>query len=171
MTATMGGQGGLHLDNPRGDFLAGGLPGINFLTGGSPSGDMLAAVSAPGESSPAPYMPGGSGSRLGNDIGTTLFNVIIVADLSRLGGYEMGPLADHIAVLALSQAKNFDACWEVPSITNLLAKDCDASRKTASLSDNDAAFLYGLYKMNAGSMIWAQRSQIRYFLERHTEPR
>jgi hypothetical protein len=28
------------------------------------------------------------------------------------------------------------------------------------------AFLYGLYKMGAGDSVWAQRSQIRYFIER-----
>jgi beta-lactamase regulating signal transducer with metallopeptidase domain len=102
---------------------------------------------------------------------TTLYNVIIVADLAKLGDYEMGQLADYIAMLALSQPKSFDACWEVPSITNLLSKDCEPARKTATLSDNDAAFLSGLYKMSPASSVYMQRNQIRYFLERHTEPR
>jgi len=84
----------------------------------------------------------------------------------RYGAGGMGSLADYIAVLALSQSRNFDACWEVPSITNLLSKDCAPGRKTATLSDNDAAFLHGLYKMGAGDSVWAQRSEIRYFIER-----
>jgi hypothetical protein len=97
--------------------------------------------------------------------------VIIVADLSNLQNYEMGALADYIAMLALSQPKSFDQCWEVPSITVLLSKDCESSRKTATLSDNDAAFLYGLYKMGAADLVFQQRAQIRYFVERHKEPR
>ena len=103
--------------------------------------------------------------RLGGGLASSLHNVIIVADLSKVQNYEMGALADYIAMLALSQPKNFDQCWEVPSITNLLSKDCQAERKTASLSDNDARFLYGLYKMDTNFVVQIQRSQIRYFME------
>jgi hypothetical protein len=109
--------------------------------------------------------------RLGGGIASSLHNVIIVADLSKLQNYEMGALADYIAMLALSQPKNVDQCWEVPSITNLLSKDCEPSRKTATLSDNDAAYLYGLYKMGVEDTVWQQRAQIRYFVQRNKERR
>ncbi len=109
--------------------------------------------------------------RLGGGLASSLHNVMIVANSKHLGDYEIGALADYIAMLALSQPKDFDQCWEVPSITNLLSKDCEPSRKTATLSDNDAAFLYGLYKMGSADMIWAQRAQIRYFVQRNKEPR
>ena len=91
--------------------------------------------------------------------------MIIVANPSKLGDYEMGSLADYIAMLALSQPKDFDACWEVPSITNLLSKSCQAERKTTTLSDNDARFLYGLYKMSTNYSVQQQRAEIRYFIE------
>jgi hypothetical protein len=142
LTATMGFNGLLHVDNPRQDFL----------TGNDGIGQTFYA---------------GSGGRGSNGASSTLYNVIIVADPSKLGDYEMGSLADYIAMLALSQPKSFDACWEVPSITNLLSKSCDAARKTPTLSDNDAAFLYGLYKMGTGDTVFMQRSEIRYFIERH----
>ena len=109
--------------------------------------------------------------RLGGGLASSLHNVMIVANSKHLGDYEIGALADYIAMLALSQPKDFDQCWEVPSITNLLSKDCEPSRKTATLSDNDAAFLYGLYKMGSADMIWAQRAQIRYFVQRNKKPR
>jgi hypothetical protein len=150
LTANVDSHGMVNVDNPRQAFLSGQTVALTSL----PSSDMSSSV-----------------NRMGNGIASTLYNVIIVADLGKLGDYEMGPLADYIAMLALSQAKHFDSCWEVPSITNLLARDCEAERKTASLSDNDAAFLYGLYKMGTQNSIWVQRSQIRYFLERHAEPR
>jgi len=146
LTGTVGFNGFVRVDNPRADFLTGN----NGIEGGQ-----------------AFYA--GSGGRFSNGISSTLYNVIIAADLSKLGDYGMGSLADYIAVLALSQPRNFDACWEVPSITNLLSKDCAPDRKTATLSDNDAAFLYGLYKMGTGNSIFQQRSEIRYFIERHPE--
>jgi hypothetical protein len=141
LTATVGSNGFVRVDNPRADFLNGMNEGHVFYAAG--------------------------GGRLNNGISSSLYNVIIAADLSKLGDYEMGSLADYIAMLALSQPKSFDACWEVPSITNLLSRDCEPARKTATISDNDAAFLHGLYKMRADDSVWAQRSEIRYFMERH----
>jgi hypothetical protein len=92
---------------------------------------------------------------------------VIAANSSKLGDYEIGSLADYISMLALSQPKSFDDCWEVPSVTNLLSPGCEPGRKTTTLSDNDAAFLYGLYKMSTGQNIYVQRDEIRYFLERN----
>jgi hypothetical protein len=150
LTATVDFRGALFVDNPRAKFFNG------------------AAASQPvSASNIAVEGYAARGGRLNNGISSTLYDVIIVADPSKLGDYEMGSLADYIAMLALSQPKSFDACWEVPSITNLLSRDCDTSRKTATISDNDAAFLHGLYKMNASDSVWAQRSEIRYFMERH----
>ena len=137
VTATAGDRGFMRVDNPRGDFLSGMNDGRVFFAG--------------------------NGGRLDNGVTSSLYNVIIVADLTKLGDYGVGSLADYIAMLALSQPKSFDACWEVPSITNLLTKDCD--RKTATISDNDTRFLYGLYKMNAGYSVFQQRSEIRYYME------
>ena len=147
LTGTMGFNGRVHVDNPRQDFLTAGGDGLG-------GGHVFYAA--------------GTG-RFNNGISSTLYNVVIVADPSKLGDYEMGSLADYISMLALSQPKDFDDCWEVPSITNLLSKDCAADRKTETLSDNDAAFLYGLYKMSTGQNIYIQRDQIRYFLERNPE--
>ena len=152
-TATVGRSGALRVDNPRGDFLYAGLntmPGTEIIGGGAPTY----------------YAPGAGRFNVGP--ASSLYNVIIVANPAKLGDYEMGALADYMAMLALSQPKSFDACWEVPSITNLLTKDCQAERKTATLSDNDARFLYGLYKMDTNYAVQIQRSQIRYFMEHRT---
>jgi beta-lactamase regulating signal transducer with metallopeptidase domain len=148
LTGTFGPDGTIRVDNPRQDFLTDGGDGLG-------RGRVFYAAGA---------------GRFNNGIGSTLYNVIIAADPTKLGDYEIGALADYIAMLALSQPKSFDACWEVPSITNLLSKDCEADRKTETLSDNDAAFLYGLYKMTSGDNIYIQRDQIRYFMERNPIP-
>jgi hypothetical protein len=148
-TATVGYHGLLRVDNPRQDFLTGAYGGVNGIEGGK-----------------VYYAPGAGRFNVGP--ASSLYNVIIVANPAKLGNYEMGALADYIAMLALSQPKSFDSCWEVPSITNLLTKDCQAERKTATLSDNDARFLYGLYKMDTNYAVQIQRSQIRYFMEHRT---
>jgi hypothetical protein len=149
LTGTVDFHGALYVDNPRASFFNGAAVAQPVSAGG---------IAVEGYAA--------RGGRLNNGIGSTLYNVVIVANPARLGDYEMGSLADYIAMLALSQPKSFDACWEVPSITNLLSRNCEPARKTATVSDNDVAFLYGLYKMGAGDSVWAQRSQIRYFIER-----
>jgi beta-lactamase regulating signal transducer with metallopeptidase domain len=144
LTGTMDMDGNVRVDNPRGDFLSTDPFGRGKV-----------------------FYAAGAGRFNNTGISSTLYNVVIVADPSKLGDYEMGSLADYIAMLALSQPKSFDDCWEVPSVTNLLSRDCAPDRKTQTLSDNDAAFLYGLYKMSSGDNIYLQRDQIRYFLERN----
>jgi hypothetical protein len=142
LTATVSYSGYVRVDNPRQDFLT----GSDYL----PDGKVFYAA--------------GTG-RFNSGPGSTLYNVVIVADPSKLKEYSMGSLADYIAMLALSQPKSFDACWEVPSITNLLSKECTPERKTTTISDNDTRFLYGLYRMDPIFSVFQQRSQIRYFME------
>jgi len=145
LTATVSYSGYVRVDNPRQDFLT----GSDYL----PDGKVFYAA--------------GTG-RFNSGPGSTLYNVLIVADPGKLKEYSMGSLADYIAMLALSQPKHFDACWEVPSISNLLSKECTPERKTATISDNDTRFLYGLYRMDPIFSVWQQRSQIRYFMEHRT---
>jgi len=151
LTATVGQDGDVHVDNPRKDFLSGADGYIDGILGGHNV-----------------YYQTGTTSRYNSGPGSTLYNVIIVADPSKLGNYDMGSLADYIAMLALSQPKSFDACWEVPSITNLLSRECTPERKTATISDNDTRFLYGLYRMTTSDSVFQQRNQIRYFMEHRT---
>ena len=151
LTATVGQNGEVRVDNPRKDFLTGADGYVDGILGGHNV-----------------YYQTGTTSRYNSGPGSTLYNVIIVADPGKLGTYDMGSLADYIAMLALSQPKSFDACWEVPSITNLLSKECTPERKTTTISDNDTRFLYGLYKMTTSDSVFQQRSQIRYFMEHRT---
>jgi hypothetical protein len=89
-------------------------------------------------------------SVLDNGIKSVFSNVFVLVDLSKVSGREMGTIADYVAMLALSQTNAFATCRNMPSITNLLMPDCDASLKTAALSGADLAFLRGVYKANGG---------------------
>ncbi|HEX4270213.1 MAG TPA: hypothetical protein VHZ32_02460, partial [Rhizomicrobium sp.] len=105
-----------------------------------------------------------TGSRLGDGLKSGLYNVIIVADPTRLTEYEMGSLGDYITMLALSQIGSLDGCEPLPSIVNMLARDCD--RKTSILTDNDRAYLTGLYRMGPEAAPRVQQDEIAYQMEK-----
>ena len=110
-----------------------------------------------------------TGSRLGDGLRSELYKVIIVADRDKLASYEMGPLADYIAMLALSQVTSLDSCRQLPSIVNMLAEGCE--RKTGTLTENDKAYLHGLYKATSDQSLGIQQDQMAYQMEQELKGR
>lgn len=90
-----------------------------------------------------------SGSRVNNGLSNGFFNVLIVAEPTKLLDYEIGSLADYVTMLALSQPASLDSCQQLPSISNMLAKGC--SSVPSRITDGDLAYLRALYKMPDGS--------------------
>jgi hypothetical protein len=109
-----------------------------------------------------------TGNRLGDGLSSEFFNVIIVAEPAKLLDFEIGTLADYIAMLALSQPASPDVCGDLPSITNLLAPGCSKAAKT--ITDGDLAYLRGLYRMTLSSNLQGQRSEVRYQMEQALKP-
>jgi hypothetical protein len=107
-----------------------------------------------------------TGSRLGDGLRSIFHHVLIVADPGKLKAYEMGSLGDAIAMLALSQRASPD-CLELPSILNLLAPDC--AQKASALTDNDLAFLKGLYRMSPGRTLRTQEDEVAYQMQQSLE--
>jgi hypothetical protein len=105
-----------------------------------------------------------SGSRLNNGYDSGFYNVLIVGEPAKLMDYEVGSLADYVAMLALSQPASLDSCQQLPSISNLLAKGC--AYASAKITDGDLAYLSGLYKMPSGLALAAQRSELRYQMKK-----
>lgn len=103
-----------------------------------------------------------TGSRLGDGLSSAYYHVIIVADPNKLREYEIGAVADYIAMLALSQPQSLDLCQDLPSITNLLVPGCQGSNVASSLTSADMAFLRGLYKMTFNGTLRQQRDEIAY---------
>jgi hypothetical protein len=91
--------------------------------------------------------------------------VLIVVDPSRLKEYGMGSLSDYITMLALTQVASLDACQQLPSIVNMLAKDCD--RKADALTENDIGYLRGLYRMSPDMNLGVQQDQVAYQMEQN----
>jgi hypothetical protein len=104
-----------------------------------------------------------TGSRLGDGLRSTFYDVIIVVDPEKLADHEIGSLADYIAMLALTQLNSLGTCQQLPSIVNLLVAGCD--QKANALTDNDIAYLRGLYKMSPDRTLRTQQDEIAYQME------
>jgi hypothetical protein len=112
------------------------------------------------------YLPGGAkrmdSGRLKNGLRTVFHHVIITADPAKLGDYEVGTLADYVAMLALAQLNSLDTCQQLPSIINLLARGCPGPPN--AISDSDLGYLRGLYAMSADGNLRMQQDGIAYQL-------
>jgi len=105
-----------------------------------------------------------SGNRVSDGVRSAFYHILIVADPGKLQDHGIGPLADYIAMLALTQVNSPDNCRPLPSIVNMLAKDCTA--KTEMLTKNDATYLRGLYKMSADRQLFStQKGEIADSME------
>ena len=99
-----------------------------------------------------------TGNHINDGIHTGFNHILIVIDSTKLAGQDIVPLADYIAMLALSQVAAPNACQELPSIVNRMASGCEHT--PASLTAFDLAYLQALYHMSADRSLMAQRSEI-----------
>lgn len=92
---------------------------------------------------------------------SAIANVLIVADMKTMAGREIGPVADYITMLSLSQPRSLDECNDLPSILDLLSDGCDGRPKPQALTDSDMAYLKGLYAADLGATtVSVQKSSI-----------
>ena len=113
---------------------------MDFFGGGSPSNTV--------------------GTRLNDGRQSQFGAVIVVADANRASDYDVGPIADYVALLALSQTNSQDACGALPSITDLLATTCETKVRSDKLTDEDLAYLKALYATNLSNALWVQQANI-----------
>src|SRR5271170_1736083 len=91
------------------------------------------------------------GSKIPSRRISSIVNVLIVADIKQVGGREIGPVSDYIAMLALSQPRSLDQCNELPSILDLMSTDCGGRPRPEKLTASDVAYLRALYAANLGA--------------------
>jgi hypothetical protein len=70
-----------------------------------------------------------------------------------------------MAVLALSRPALSNSCRSLPSILDLLAKDCARAADTKAITDADLALLRGLYKMMPDAKLSKQRDEVAYQMQ------
>jgi hypothetical protein len=99
-----------------------------------------------------------TGNHINDGTRSAFHHVIIAVDSSKLAGQKLGPLADYITMLALTQLNSLDTCQQLPSIVNLLAPGCE--QKSDEITQIDLAYLRGLYKMGNDQSLLFQRNDI-----------
>jgi len=99
-----------------------------------------------------------TGNHIDNGLRTGLNHVIVVVDSAKMAGQKLIPLADYISMLALTQLSSLDTCQTLPSIVNLMARDCD--QRIEGMTATDLAYLTGLYKMDADKSYIFQQDEI-----------
>ena len=107
--------------------------------------------------------PGGTaGSRLTHGLQSVLMHVLILVNTNEISGRPVGPIADYLAMLSLSQitAQEQGRCVDVASMTNLFSADCPDTLKPQSLTIADMAYLEGIYSMGPSDIGSLQRSAI-----------
>ncbi len=104
-----------------------------------------------------------TGNHIDNGLRTGLNHVIVVIDSTKLAGQKIIPLSDYISMLALTQLSSPDVCQELPSIINLMAKDCD--QRIEGMTATDLAYLRGLYKMDGDKGYIFQQDEIADVME------
>jgi hypothetical protein len=120
-----------------------------------------------------PTRPGGrelnavasTGLRTGNGVHSSYYNGIVVADPGKLTEYEIGTLADHIAMLALAQPATPSACTELPSILDTTNPDCRKDVPVKALTNADIGYLKGLYKVDPGASLGSQKDGIAFHIK------
>jgi hypothetical protein len=132
--------------------------------GGPSSGTAVVTMNMPNASA-----QNVTGNRLGDGLSSELNHVVIVAEPAKLLDYEIGTLADYIAILALSQIPPPESCQDLPSILNLLVPDC--SRTAKALTSGDVAYLRALYKITPTASFHGQRGEMMYQMEQSLTPR
>jgi hypothetical protein len=100
------------------------------------------------------------GNRLGDGLHSSYYHAIIVADPGKLGDYEIGTLADHIAMLALAQPAPDDACADLPSILDMTSAQCHKDAPAKMMTAADTGYLRGLYQADPGASLRTQKDGI-----------
>lgn len=145
LTATRGADGDESLDVASGSMA--NIPSTPSTLVSS----LLSAASTPS---------GCAGSRLTHCLSSNFANALIVVDGVAVIGQKIGPLADYIAMLALTHAEALGACNALPSIFDLFAAACGDRLAPTGWTRADTAYLKGLYRADLELELPLERSSI-----------
>ncbi len=87
-------------------------------------------------------------SRLTSCLQSVFSNVLVFVDSGRLKDRELGPLADYLAMVTLSQPRTLDGCGALPSVIDFYAVTCPGRVAPDKLTKTDLAYLKALYGAN-----------------------
>ena len=94
------------------------------------------------------------------EVSSDILAAFIIADTRATGNHALGPVADYLAMLALSHTEAHDQCQIVPTILNLMATNCAGAVAAEAITASDLGYLRGVYRMDPGASLQVQRDQI-----------
>jgi hypothetical protein len=101
------------------------------------------------------------GSRLTRGLESVFVHVLIIVDSNEVADAPVGPLADYLAMLSLTQMRDQDgSCGGLVSIVELFSIDCPAPEPPQALTEADRSFLSALYAVDSESIGSLQQSGI-----------
>jgi hypothetical protein len=106
-----------------------------------------------------------AGTRMSDGMHSSYYHAIIVANPDKLGDYEIGTLADHIAMLALAQPATEDVCPPLPSILDMTSATCRKDAPVKALTPADMGYLRGLYQADPGASLRTQKDSIAFHVK------
>ena len=160
-TATDDLRGNVQVDGVKTGGVTMDMP---FVPGGGGGGIQTSATGMVSMNMPDARVTNVTGGRLSDGVSSDFHHVAVVAEPAKLLNYEIGTLADYIALLALSQTPLPDHCLGLPTILNLLLPGCIAPPK--ALTSVDLAYLRGLYKMTPTANVHGQRDEMIYQMDK-----
>ena len=95
---------------------------------------------------------------------------LVVVDSKQIEGREIGPVADQIAMLALSKPAPREGCSPLPTVMDVLDPACPSSGSVKELTVYDEAFLKALYAYNGDEGMAFERASIRQRIVKETGP-
>jgi hypothetical protein len=107
-----------------------------------------------------PGPPGGTGSHVHTPLTSEFAFVLVVVDSNLLEGQTIGPVADKVAMLALSRPAPRSGCSALPSVMDLLEPDCPTSTSGAGLTAYDESYLKELYAYRGDEQRYFERRTI-----------
>lgn len=108
----------------------------------------------------APSPPGIAGSRIRPPYQSRFAFAVIVVDSNLLEGREIGPVADKVAMLALSNPGPREGCSPLPSVLDLLEPECEANEPADGLTAFDESYLKALYAFDRDELKGLMREEI-----------
>ena len=107
-----------------------------------------------------PSPPAGTGSLIRPAYQSRFAFVLIVVDAASVQNREIGPIADKIAMLALSNPGEHDGCSPLPSVLDLLDPVCEGGQAVNGLTAYDESYLEALYEFDGDELKGFMRETI-----------
>ncbi|HEY4340883.1 MAG TPA: hypothetical protein VGM97_13140 [Steroidobacteraceae bacterium] len=106
------------------------------------------------------WVMGQAGSYLGNDLRSEFIQVTVIADADALVQFPAREVADYIAMLVLTRTA-LDGCNPLPSIIDVLSRDCGERSKPQGITEADTSYLKALYSSNLEMKVNLEQGEMR----------